>query len=190
MSACYIGVDLAERDDIAAIALVFQRGDVIYTFVKGYLPELVVTERSRAVPEYRAWLHSGELTPTPGNMTDYAVIEADLRQYCKDFDVAEIVIERYGALNLASNLSNDGLPALIESKNAKVFTAPARELEARIKAGKLRHAGSSFLKWQISNVCVERRRDGSLLPTKESAESPEQDRCGRCDSVGAVRPIG
>ena len=93
---------------------------------------------------------------------------------CERFDVQAIVLERFGALNLAANLSRDGLPARIETKNAKVFTPPAKELEARVKAGHFRHDGNTFLKWQASNVCVERRRDGGLLPTKESAESPNK----------------
>ncbi len=178
---CWIGVDLAERDDIAAVALAFLRDDIVYVFVRGYLPELVITDRARAVPEYRLWLQAGELIPTSGNMTDYAVIEADLCQDCDAFDVQDIVIERFSALHLASNLVTSGLPARIESKSAKTFTAPAKEFEARIKAGKLRHTGSSFLKWQVSNVCVERRRDGSLLPTKESPES-----ANKTDAVDAV----
>ena len=101
--------------------------------------------------------------------------------FCTLFDVQDIVIERYGALNLASNLLTAGLPARIESKNAKVFTAPAKELEARINAGQIRHAGSAFLTWQVSNVCVERRRDGSLLPTKDRAHSPH-----KIDAVDAI----
>ncbi len=178
---CWIGVDLAERDDIAAVALLFRRGELVYTFVRGYLPEQVVSERSRAVPEYRAWVKSGELVTTSGNMTDYQTIEADIRGWCEGFDVQEIVFERYGALNVAANLANDGLPARIESKNAKVFTPPAKDLEARVRAGKVRHAGTSFLTWQISNTCVERRRDGSLLPTKDAAESPN-----KIDAVDAL----
>ena len=39
---CWIGVDLAERDDIAAVAVCFRRGDAIVGFVRGYLPEMVV----------------------------------------------------------------------------------------------------------------------------------------------------
>jgi phage terminase large subunit-like protein len=178
---CWIGVDLAERDDIAAVALVFKREGMVYVFVRGYLPALVVQERAQAVPAYREWVKSGELRVTDGNMTDYATIEADLRADCERFDVKDLVIERYGALNLAANLTGTGLPAYIESKNAKVFTAPAKELEARIKARQLRHTGSSFLTWQVSNVCVERRRDGSLLPTKEAALSPN-----KIDAVDAI----
>lgn len=178
---CWMGVDLAERDDIAAVALVFQRDGIVYAFVRGYLPALVVSDRSRAVPAYAEWVKSGELVVTDGNMTDYATIEADLRKDCDRFDVQDIAIERYGALHLAANLTADGLPARIEGKNSKVFTAPAKELEARIKARQVRHVGSSFLTWQVSNVCVERRRDGSLLPTKESAMSPN-----KIDAVDAM----
>jgi phage terminase large subunit-like protein len=170
----WIGVDLAERDDIAAVAITFRRHDHVAVFVKGYLPSMVVQERARKVPQYLAWVQSGELVTTDGDMTDYAVIEQDIRDLCARFDVQRIVIERYGALHLAGNLSNSGLPAVIESKNAKVFTTPSKELEVRVRAGRLRHTGSTFLKWQASNVCVERRRDGSLLPTKESAESPNK----------------
>jgi phage terminase large subunit-like protein len=177
----WIGVDLAERDDIAATACAFMRDGIITVFVKGYLPAEVVADRARAVPEYRAWVRDGLLITTPGNLTDYGTIEADLRSLCTQHDVQAIVFERYGALNLAANLSRDGLPATIASKNAKTFTPPAKELEARIKAGQFRHDGNSFLTWQASNVCVERRRDGSLLPTKESAESPH-----KIDAVDAV----
>jgi phage terminase large subunit-like protein len=177
----WIAVDLAERDDIAAAAAVFERDGLFYAFVRGYLPELVVNERARAVPEYRAWVKSGELITTPGNLTDYATIEADVRAWCRQFDVQAIVLERYGAMNMAANLCADGLPASIEGKSAKTFTTPAKELEARVKAHRFRHNGSSFLKWQASNVCCERRRDGSLLPTKEAATSPH-----KIDAIDAI----
>jgi phage terminase large subunit-like protein len=179
--SCWIGVDLAERDDICAVALCFRRHGDIVVFVRGYLPALVVAERARAVPAYRDWMARGELVVTDGNMTDYAVIEADLRQDLERFDVQELVIEKYGALHLASNLSNAGVPVRLEAKHAKTFTPPAKELEARIKAGQLRHPGTSFLTWQISNACVERRRDGSLLPTKDGPNS-----ANKIDAVDAM----
>jgi phage terminase large subunit-like protein len=169
---CYIGIDAAERDDITALAVVIPRGELLYCFVTGFLPQDVVVERARTVPMYLEWAKSGDLVLTSGNFTDYAQLETVIRDLCGKFDVAQIVIERYGALRMASNLTEDGLPAAIQFKNAKVFTGPCQEFEARIRAGKVRHTGSSFLKWQISNVCVERRRDGSLLPTKDRAESP------------------
>jgi phage terminase large subunit-like protein len=178
---CWIGVDLAERDDICAVALCFKREGLIHIFVRGYLPALVVAERARTVPEYRSWVQRGELMLTDGNLTDYGRIEADLRADGERFDVQEIVIEKFGALHLASNLATAGVPVRLEAKNAKVTTAPAKEFEARIKAGQLRHPGTSFLTWQVSNACVERRRDGSLLPTKDGPNS-----ANKIDSVDAI----
>lgn len=178
---CWIGLDLAERDDIAVEALLFERSGIYYAFVRGYLPELVVQERARAVPEYLEFVRCGELITTDGDLTDLARIEEDVRRHCDDFDVQSIVVERFGGLHLTANLSADGLPARLESKNAKTFTQPAREMEARVRARRLRHSGSSFLRWQVSNVRVERRRDGSLLPTKESADSPN-----KIDAIDAV----
>jgi phage terminase large subunit-like protein len=177
----WIGIDLAERSDIAVVALCFKRDGLIFVFVRGYLPALVVSERVRVVPEYRLWVERGDLIVTPGNLTDYSMIEADLRADCDRFDVQDLAIERFGALNLAANLTSSGLPARVESKNAKVFTAPAKELEARIGAQQIRHAGTSFLTWQISNCCVERRRDGSLLPTKDAPNS-----ANKIDGVDAI----
>jgi phage terminase large subunit-like protein len=170
----WIGCDLAERDDLAAVAVVFKRDGTVYAFVTCYLPRDVVEERARGVPEYRRWATDGLLTMTEGNMIDYAVIERDLRSLCERFDVQGIVLERFGALNIAANLSNDGLPARIESKNAKVFTPPSLELEARVKAGKFRHDGNSLLKWAASNCVVDRRTDGTILPKKRTAESPDK----------------
>lgn len=169
---CWIGVDLAERNDIAAKSLNFRKGDLIVSFVKGYLPKEVVQERCRAIPEYRAWLLTGDLEQTPGDMTDYIRIEEDIRADCQRFDVQSIVIERYGALHLAANLIADGLPARLETKNAKTFTTPTKEILARLIAKRFRHTGCTFLRWQASNVCAERRRDGTLLPTKDGPMSP------------------
>ena len=62
---CWIG-DLAERDDLAAVALVFKRDDTIYAFVTCYLPKDVVAERAQRIPEYRSWERAGLLTMTEG----------------------------------------------------------------------------------------------------------------------------
>lgn len=178
---CWIGVDLAQSDDITAVALTFRREGLVYVFVRGYLPALVVNERSRLVPEYALWVKSGELITTDGDMTDYATIETDIRALCERFDVRAIVVERFGAAHLIANLEGSGLPAIVQDKNAKAFTPAARDLQTRIERRRLRHTGSTFLKWQASNVCVEKRRDGSLLPTKEGPESPN-----KIDAIDAI----
>ena len=168
---CWIASDLAAVDDLAATALVFRKGEQVIGFVRAYLPEGVVAERARLVPAYEVWRRSGRLITTVGTMIDIDRIEADLRADCKRFQVRQLVFDQFGSLQIASRLSASGLPAVVEPKNARTFTAPMRELEARVKHGKFRHDGDLMLKWAVSNGVVTRRTDDSLLLKKEHAES-------------------
>jgi phage terminase large subunit-like protein len=172
--ACYIGCDLAERDDLTAVVAVFERDGLLYAFPQFFLPLDVVEERSRAVPAYRAWVTAGVLTPTDGSMTDLTVVEAHIRALVAAHDVKRIVIEQFGGQFLASVLQRDGLPVLLQGKSAKYYTTPARELEARVTHGQFRHDGNSCLTWNASNAVVDRRTDGSLLPKKATPNSPNK----------------
>ena len=171
---CWIGADLAQRDDLAAVALVFQREDKLITFVRCYLPALVVQDRARAVPEYRLWKDKGELVLTEGDWIDYGRIEADIRGWCKQFQVRDICFDQYGSAQIAASLYASGLPARMEPKSPRTFTDPARELESRVTRGRFQHDGNSCLRWQASNVVVTRGTDDSLLPKKDAAMSPNK----------------
>ena len=171
---CWMGGDLAQLDDLAAVALVFQRDDVLIGFVRLYLPELVLLERARAIPEYRLWAQAGLLVLTDGHRLDFNRVEQDVRGWCQHFAVRDIAFDQFGSAQLISALAKDGFPARIEPKNAKTCTQPARELETRVKHAKFRHDGNSCVRWQASNVVVSRRTDDSLLPKKDHAESPNK----------------
>jgi phage terminase large subunit-like protein len=171
---CWIGADLAQLDDLAAVARVFERDGLLIGFVRCYLPAHVVEERARAVPAYRQWAQDGTLVLTEGNMIDYSVIERDIRGWAAQFAVRDICFDQFGSVQIAGALFNDGLPARTEQKNPKTFTGPTRELEARIKHGRFRHDGNTCLRWQASNVVVTRRVDDSIVPKKDAPESPNK----------------
>lgn len=178
---CWIGADLSQSDDIAAVALLFERGDEICAIVRGYLPRDVVEARARAVPEYREWVKRGELVLTDGNLVDVNLIEAEIRAWCQQFNVQAIRCDQYGSAGLVSSLAGSGHKAAILDKNKKSFTPPARELEARVKSRRFRHTGSSFLRWQAGNAVVTRGVDDTILPKKDHAESPN-----KIDAIEAI----
>jgi phage terminase large subunit-like protein len=196
---CWMGGDLAQLDDLAALAFLFEApagwlaaerqagrlldekgkplpitADVLVAFVRAYLPEGVVELRARLVPAYREWLNTGLLVPTEGNMTDVDRIEKDIRAACKQFQVQAGVFDQFGSAQLVSRLAADGLPFSVAPKNSRTATPPARDLEARVTHKQLRHDGNSLLKWAASNAVVQRRTDDSLLPKKETVDSPNK----------------
>jgi phage terminase large subunit-like protein len=171
---CWIGGDLAQRDDLAAIALLFQRDDRLVAFVQCYLPAQVVQIRSRTVPEYRLWKERGELVLTDGDWIDYGRIESDIREWAGQFQVRDICFDQYGSAQIAASLFNSGLPARMEPKSPRAFTDPMRELEGRVNRGRFRHDGNTCFRWQASNVVVTRGADDSMVPKKEATMSPNK----------------
>jgi len=171
---CCIGGDLSQSDDITAVAYTFKELDLFWSYVKLYLPEDVVAERARTVPEYEYWVKLGVLKMTDGGMIDVNVIEADIRANLKRFRAKDIAFDQWGSLQLVGSLFNDKYPARIESKNSQNSTPPARELETRVKRARFRHDGNPALRWHAANTVVTRKVDGSLVPKKDHAESPNK----------------
>ena len=178
---CWIGADLAQLDDLAAVALCFERGADICAFVKFYLPREVVAARARTVPAYAGWVRDGLLELTEGTMVDYAKIEADIRAWCQQFNVVALRFDQFGSAGVVSNLAASGYAAAILDKSRKNITPPARELETRVLHGRFKHDGNSCLKWMASNTVVTRGIDDSLLPKKEGPESPN-----KIDGIDAI----
>ena len=171
----YIGGDLADRNDVTCLAVVFDRGDDLVAFVWHYLPkEIVQAAADRTSAHYVAWAAQGLFILTEGDMTDYSAIEAHVRQLFNDFDVRHITFDQYGSAQLTSNLVDDGLPAQVMTKNAKNFTDPAKELEARVQVRRFRWTGDPVLRWMASNCVVTKGVDGSILPKKENKDSPNK----------------
>jgi phage terminase large subunit-like protein len=171
---CCIGGDLSQSDDITAVAYTFFVDGIYWSYVQLYLPEDIVEERARKVPEYAYWVKLGVLKLTPGSMVDYNIVEKDIRANLQRFKVKDIAFDQYGSFQLVAGLFNDGHPARTETKNSTNSTPPARELESRVKHLKFRHDGNPALRWHASNVVVTRKVDGSLVPKKENADSPNK----------------
>jgi phage terminase large subunit-like protein len=170
---CWMAADLAQLDDLAAVALVFERGDELVGFVRATCREGVVAERARAVPAYRNGSRRSCSSLTDGNLIDLDRIEADIRADCKRFDVQQIVFDQFGSAQIAA-VGRGRTQGDRRAEEREDLHGPSRELETRVKHRRFRHDGNSLVKWAASNVVVTRRIDDSILPKKESAESPNK----------------
>lgn len=184
---CWIGGDLADKDDITALVLAAfdAQGRLIFkpTF---WLPDAVLKHpdhaEGRGPAPYRTWAKDGWLSLTPGDWVDHNEIEEQVRTWLERYSVKRITFDQFAAAQaMASRLNEDfGTPddplAVVLHKKASAVTDPAKELEARVKAGphKLRHDDNPVMNWMASNVVVARRRDETLLPIKESQMSPNK----------------
>ena len=108
---CYGGLDLASTQDVAAFALVFPpQGDGLYQVLPFFwIPEANMSDRARRdrVP-YDAWVRDGLMTATPGNVSDYVRIVADIKVLAEHFRVREIAFDRWVAFHVQHQLAGGG----------------------------------------------------------------------------------
>ncbi|QBX37230.1 terminase large subunit [Brevundimonas sp. S30B] len=184
---CWIGADLADKDDITALVLCAfdKQGRLIFKPIF-WLPSAVLDQPDHAQGDgpapYRTWVDQGHLQLTEGDWVDHDVIEAQIRAWIERYSVRRATGDQFAAFQqMASRINKDlGNPddpvAAILPKNARNHTDPAKEIEARVKAGpsKLRHDGNPVMDWMASNVVVTKKIDGTILPKKESPDSPNK----------------
>lgn len=168
--SCWIGMDLAEKRDFAALVLAFQRGDHWHIFPRLYLNETAVDESGNA--HLQGWARSGHVVVTDGNVTDFDVLADDLRRYCGEYDVREIPFDPALSRYFATKLIEEGLP-LVEVRQAPMFfTQPLTVVENAVLERKLHHDGNPVFTWMMSNVvCSISKFSGLKHPTKDRAEN-------------------
>jgi len=167
---CWMGLDLAQKKDFAALCLVFKRGDVWHVFTRLYLNELAVQESGNA--HLSGWARSGYVQVTDGDITDFDVLADDLRSYCKQFDVQEIAFDPALSMYFAGKLIEEGLPLVEIAQRALFFTPPLIQVENLVLEKKLKFDGNPVMTWMVSNLVVKVSKFNELRsPTKERPEN-------------------
>jgi len=167
---CHLGLDLASRTDLAAMALAFPSRDAdsgrttYAVFARCYLNEAAVAEARN--PSYPGWAAAGHLVVTSGNETDFDEIESDVRQLCSRFNVVSAGYDPWQTAQMSQRLRAEGVPMHEFRATTQNFSPAIIELDAAMRAGRLRHDGSPVLTWCISNVVGKADRRGNLYPTK------------------------
>ena len=166
---CHLALDLASKTDLAALVMVFPRAETYAVFARCYLNEAAVMEARN--PSYPGWAANDELTITPGNETDFGMIEDDVADMCRRFRVLSLAYDPWGSTQLAQRLTAQGVPCVEFRSNTQNFSEPTKELEAAIRAGRLRHDMNGPLAWCIGNVVGHYDARGNVYPRKARPEN-------------------
>lgn len=158
------GLDLAKTRDISSFVLIFPKEggqfDVLCWF---WVPEDKVDERTKkdSVP-YRQWVEEGYLIATPGNVTDYEFIKAEIRAACDLYQVQMIDFDPWNSSQLVIDLTNEGMPMQPLRQGFASLSAPTVELENLVADTKVHHYGNPVLAWMCGNVVLQRDAAGNI----------------------------
>lgn len=152
------GLDLSSVNDLTALVLTTEEGDVYPTF---WLPEDGLAEKAKddRVP-YDLWYAQGHLEATPGKSIDYEYVAAYLRNVFDMCDIQALAFDRYNMKFLKPWLVKAGftdkeLELFVEFGQGFVSMSPAiRELESKLLNGKLRHGNHPVLTMCAFNATI------------------------------------
>jgi len=170
---CYVGIDLASRSDLAAVALLFPPHGTRRKwalFAKFYLPSETV-ERAENT-HYQGWERTGRLTATEGAATDCDAILDDLLETCGRFEVREVASDPWKNLPLMNALQNRGVtvPKVDVRQTLAVMSPAMKEFEALVVSGAIEHDGDPVLAWNVANTVALQKPGENIYPSKDSPE--------------------
>jgi len=165
---CWIGVDLAETRDIAALVALFRlEEDRFAALGQFFLPEATV--QAAPVAQYPGWVRGGWLTATDGNIADYQRIEDAIEAWCRTLNVQEIDFDRALAAQMQQRLMTrlGSEPPIVTVRQDVIAMNPAmQKLDELVSRRQFMHAGDPVLTWMASNVVIFRNYKDEIYPRK------------------------
>ena len=172
----WVSLDLASKVDIAAAPIILrdETADRWYCISRErfWLPERAVEQGTNS--QYDGWVRSGWLVATPGEVTDYDVIEEQLREDQRTLsDLREIPFDPHQATQLVGHMLANGAPMVEYRPTVLNYSEGMKMLEALVLQGpeKFVHDGSPAMTWMISNVVCHLDAKDNIYPRKERPEN-------------------
>jgi len=168
---CFGGLDLASSTDLASFVLAFPGSDGIIDVLPFYWcpkDKANTRELHDNVP-YLTWARQGYIKLTEGNVIDYDVIEAKIKELNEIYHIREIAVDRWQAAQIITHLSNDGFEVVPFGQGYASMSAPTKELEKLVLGVQLRHGNNPVLNWNASNISVEKDYADNYKPSKRKS---------------------
>ncbi len=191
---CYLALDLASKRDLSALAILFDLGERQVAFMRFYVPEDGLIERSqRDMVPYTQWRDEGVLTVTPGSVMKFGFIAKDIADLDANFDVRALGGDDYKISEMQEELDELGCHLQIiehpqgfrkDKKTGLWMPGSLEACEAAIFDGQLQIATHPMMRWM--NDCVK------IIDDPQGNRKPDKRRSnGRIDGiVGLITTYG
>lgn len=164
-ATCYIGLDLASKQDLCCASRIFKRDGKYYIFPRFYLPEQAIIESRN--PQYKGWALDEQIKTTSGNILDFETVHDDILEDCKYFDVRIVATDPWGSNQTSVFLEKNGIDAVEIPQNVNTLSEPLKQFDAMIRDKKIVFK-SPVLLWNMSNVIVRFDANDNIFPRKEN----------------------
>jgi phage terminase large subunit-like protein len=183
---CWAGLDLASTRDLTSFRIVWPVDGVYYTWGLRWVPQYAVSQRTeRGTIPYAAWVQSGHIIQTDGDVCDYEKVEADILAACKRFKPGAIAYDAWNASDLVNRLTAASLPMVQFIQGPKSYHPAMQALERAYIAGNFAHGKDPVLTWCASNLVARTDQNMNMAPDKKRAPEKIDDMTALLMAIGA-----
>lgn len=168
-SVCYVGVDLAAVSDLTAVSLMIPSDSKIFFKTFYYLPNSALENNSNS-EMYKQWYREGLLKVTPGNVTDYDIITADICKLGEKLFINTISYDSWNATSWATKMTELNQPLKPFSQTLGNFNRPTKEIERLIKSEKIIIDDNEITRFCFSNVALKYDWNENVKPVKQERQ--------------------
>ena len=174
----YGGLDLASTQDLTAFALLFRDDErecfylIVHQFVNS---EKAHSKKLAAGIDYINYAREGDITITPGNVTDYRIVKQHILDQCAQYDVREIGYDPRFSTYIVAELIEDDIVMVPMAQNITSMNGPTKEFEMEVMRGNIIHGGNKCLRWQMGCAVIYTDVNENKRVTKESKENKKVD---------------
>jgi phage terminase large subunit-like protein len=184
---CFVGVDLASKLDLCAMAAIFPPTATRTSWRALYWiwtpGDTLIDREHRDRAPYSRWMREGLLRTTPGTRVDHQEIRVVLRELRTHVDIQRIGFDPWNADQLVDQLvKEDGFGAeqVLEVRQSyQGMSSGCQQFEAAVLAGQVDAGGHTLVEWCIGNAVVQRDGKDNIYPVKKRSR-------GRIDPVMAT----
>lgn len=183
------GLDLSAVSDFTAFVLAVESpkpGVEVELVPRFWLPSERLEELQRTLQVPLAeWARQGFLRLTDGDAIDYDLIEKQVLEDCKFYDVQRIGYDRMFAGQLVQNVDRETKRGLVVEPLAQTFlglSAGCKEMDRLLRMEALQHGGHPVLRWMASVVEVIADGNDNIRTVKPNRNKSQ----ARIDGVQAA----
>ena len=172
---CYLGVDLANSEDLAAVVAVFPPvapKEPVKVMCWFYIPEDNVHARSRklGVP-MEAWIDQGWIRTTPGNVIDIGKIEYDIaHDIAGQYQIVNLAYDRWGAVQFSQQMQSQGVNVIPWGQGFVDMSEPTKELGRLVASLAFNHGGNPVLAWMAANSMATQDAAGNIKIDRKNSK--------------------
>jgi phage terminase large subunit-like protein len=106
---------------------------------------------------------------TEGNVVHYGFIEKFIEKLGEEYNIREIVYDRWGATQMSQNLEGMGFTVVPFGQGFKDMSPPTKELMRLVLSKKIAHGGHPVLRWMADNIVIRTDPAGNIKVDKEKS---------------------